>query len=309
MSVAIVAVGATVAVGVAGAYIAANAAENAAETQADATRAASSTQLQAQRESIAAQREALAQQRSDLAPFREAGLQATQQLSAGTQPGGDLTGDVPYTPPAVPQYQPFGLSTFQQDPGYQFRVAEGLKALDRSASARGGLVSGRALKDVQRFGQDQAAQEYQAAYGRHTTDFGNRLASYDRAYAEAGQRFNTGNVNLSNRFNRLASVAGTGQTSAQQIAQATGATGAAIGQQALTTGAAVASNQIQAGNARASGYVGAANAYGAGASNLGAALNSYQQYKLLSSIANRPTGTPEELYRTPQTVTAYDPYN
>ena len=290
MSIGIVAVGATAVAGIVSAEIAANAAENAANTQADAARDASQTQLQSDREAREFQQRALEQQRTDLEPFRTAGQSAIGQLSAGTQPGGFLTGDVPFTPPPVPQYTPFGLAEFQQDPSYKFRVGEGLKALDRSASARGGLVSGRALKEVERYGQNAASQEYQAAYGRHTTDYANRLASYDRAYAEAGQRFNVGNVNLSNRFNRLASIAGTGQTSAQQLAQATQATGAALGQQAIQTGTAIAGNQIQAGNARASGYVGAANAYGGIGATIGGAGNSLLQYQLLSSYLNRRPG-------------------
>lgn len=54
----------------------------------------------------------------------------------------------------------------QMDPGYKFRLAEGLKALDRQAAARGGLISGGALKAAQRYGQDVASQEFGAAYNR-----------------------------------------------------------------------------------------------------------------------------------------------
>lgn len=54
----------------------------------------------------------------------------------------------------------------QMDPGYQFRLGEGLKALDRQAAARGGLISGGALKAAQRYGQDLGSQEFGAAYNR-----------------------------------------------------------------------------------------------------------------------------------------------
>lgn len=54
----------------------------------------------------------------------------------------------------------------QMDPGYQFRLSEGLKALDRQAAARGGLISGGALKAAQRYGQDVASQEFGSAYNR-----------------------------------------------------------------------------------------------------------------------------------------------
>lgn len=54
----------------------------------------------------------------------------------------------------------------QMDPGYGFRLSEGLKALDRQAAARGGLISGGALKAAQRYGQDVASQEFGNAYNR-----------------------------------------------------------------------------------------------------------------------------------------------
>lgn len=54
----------------------------------------------------------------------------------------------------------------QMDPGYGFRLSEGLKAMERGAAARGGLMSGAALKAGQRYGQDLASQEYGNAYNR-----------------------------------------------------------------------------------------------------------------------------------------------
>lgn len=54
----------------------------------------------------------------------------------------------------------------QMDPGYGFRLSEGLNALNRSAAARAGLQSGAALKAAQRYGQDVASQEFGNAYNR-----------------------------------------------------------------------------------------------------------------------------------------------
>lgn len=54
----------------------------------------------------------------------------------------------------------------QMDPGYGFRLSEGLKALERGAAARGGLISGNALRAAQRYGQDLASQEFGQAYNR-----------------------------------------------------------------------------------------------------------------------------------------------
>ena len=129
----------------------------------------------------------------------------------------------------------FTAADFEADPGYDFRQKEGMQALDRGAAAKGGLLSGAAIKAAQRFGQDLASQEYQNAYNR----------------------FNT---NQTNKFNRLASIAGVGQT-ANNALQTAGTNYA----NAMTgISANDATNQGNAllamGNARASGYQGFANA-------------------------------------------------
>lgn len=69
----------------------------------------------------------------------------------------------------------FGTQDFEQDPGYAFRLSEGLKAVDRQAAAKGGLMSGAALKASQRYGQDIASQEYQNAFNRYQTNRQNKL--------------------------------------------------------------------------------------------------------------------------------------
>jgi hypothetical protein len=51
------------------------------------------------------------------------------------------------------------LQGFQHDPGYEFRLAEGQKAVDRLAAARGRL-GGAGVKDLMRFNQGIAADEY-----------------------------------------------------------------------------------------------------------------------------------------------------
>jgi hypothetical protein len=166
------------------------------------------------------------------APWREAGENALGFLREGIQPGGQFT-------------QRFGMDQFQADPGYGFRLGEGLKALDRQAAARGGLISGAALKGAQRYGQEAASQEYGNAFNRF--------------------RAETGDI-----YNRLAGVAGTGQTAVNQLG--------AFGQ---NTANQIGQNMIGAGNARASGYIGSANAIAGG---LGQAVNQYNQNQMLSRI-------------------------
>jgi hypothetical protein len=195
----------------------ANASQNAANTQANA--AAQANQLLAQQ---------YQQQRADLAPFTTAGLGAQNQLltflglPGGTQGAnfgkysGDFTG---------------ADLLANQDPGYAFRLSEGQKALERSAAARGGLLSGGTGKALTNFGQQMGSQEYQNAYNRYQTNRSNQLAP-------------------------LFTLTGSGQASAAGQAAAAG-----------NYGAGAAGNLTSAGAAQAAGDVGAANAVSSGLSS------------------------------------------
>lgn len=145
--------------------------------------------------------------------------------------------------------QPFGEAQFAEDPGYAFRLKEGMKALEHSAAARGGLISGAAMKGAQRYGQEMGSQEYMNAFNRYQTE---RAAL----------------------LNPLQSLMGAGQTAANTLSQA-----------AQNTGNNVSDLQTQAGNARASGYVGSANAL---TSALGNATNSYLGYKTYGNLMGAP---------------------
>lgn len=215
---------------VAGAAISAMASNSAAKKQAAAadraTQASQATAEQNRQDQLAL----LAQQRADQAPFREAGYRTLSQIMSGIQPGGEFD-------------QRFNASAFQQDPGYQFRLEQGQKALDRAAAASGSMYSGAQLKALAGYNSGQASQEYNNAYNRFTNDQGMR-------------------------FNRLASVAGLGQTALGQTQQAgTNAYGNIANLNLAATNAANQSAQ-DAAAARASGYVGVSNAIGSGIRNL-----------------------------------------
>ncbi len=111
---------------------------------------------------------------------------------------------------------------FRASPGYQFRRDQGEQAIERMASARGLRLSGGTMQDAARFNQGLAADEY------------------------------------GNYWNRLAGLAGAGQTSVQNTQ--------ALGQNYAN---AVGQNTRAAGQARASGYMGAANAFGGTVNSLG----------------------------------------
>lgn len=120
--------------------------------------------------------------------------------------GGDASAEAPSTP---------DYSAFYQSPGYQFRLNQGIQALDRSAAARGRLNSGAQSKALMRFGQGLASQEF----GNYT--------------------------------NRLAGLAGVGQTATNTLANLGAHTAANVG-----------NTQMRAGNARAAGYINQANVLG-----------------------------------------------
>lgn len=199
---------------------------------------AADAQVQSTQEANATQLRMFEQSREDQEPWRKAGVVALGQLGAGTVKGGEFNRD-------------FAMADFTKDPGYDFRLQQGQRGIDASAAARGGALSGAAIKSSSRYNQDYASGEYQNAYNRFNAD---RTA----------------------RFNRLSSIAGTGQTATNQI-----------GDQGARVAASMAENQIGAGNARASGYIGQGNAMSGAANTLGNyAMNS--QFMNQGASAYRP---------------------
>ena len=182
----------------------------AAETGAGASRYAADVQRQMFERNVALQE-----------PFRQAGVNAlaSMQQQYANMPAA-FTGQV----------------NLGQDPGYAFRLSEGQKALDRQAAARGGLISGGALKAAQRYGQEMGSQEYGNAYQRALTN-----------YNAAVNREGTG-------YNRLAALAGVGQTATGNLSSLGQSYGNTMGNIAMTGGANQANAMLQQGNIAASQY-------------------------------------------------------
>lgn len=76
---------------------------------------------------------------------------------------------------------------FEQDPGYQFRLQQGEEAINRAASARGGRLGGRTLKELGSFGQGLASQEFGNFANRRMGELGLRtnLAGMQQAGGSA----------------------------------------------------------------------------------------------------------------------------
>lgn len=171
----------------AGGVINYDAARAAANTLADATNAATEAQLKM-----------FEQGRADTAPWREAGGRALNTLEAKLAEG---------------------PGEFTESPGYQFRLAEAQKAIERSAAAKGALGTGSTLKAIERFGQDYASNEYQ-----------NYLANYYQS------------------LNPYQSLAGLGQTTAMGTAAQGNLVAGQVGQNTIAGGAAQGGGKINQAN-------------------------------------------------------------
>lgn len=141
--------------------------------------------------------------RADYEPFRQAGVEQLpllQHMAQGGLPSPTMEGFY-----GSPESQIGNIADFQASPGYQFMLDQGLNAIQNSAAAGGSLESGRTLKALQGYGQNLANQEYNNWYGRRAGEFGsyaNRLGTQS-----------------SDQFNRLAALAGVGQTATGSMSQ------------------------------------------------------------------------------------------
>lgn len=179
---------------------------------------AAEAQENAAAQSAAVQREMFNKQVELQAPFREAGLTAQNRLLDYLGLSGNVN---------APEYgslnRSFGMDQFTADPGYAFRLSEGMKGLNAQAAARGGMISGAALKAAQNYGQQAGSQEYQNAFNRYQTE---RAA----------------------KLNPLQSLMGAGQSGANTLTSAAGNLGQGLGQAEAAKGTAQAGNYLNQAN-------------------------------------------------------------
>lgn len=200
---------------IAGGAMASRASKKAANTQAASADRASQIQ-----------QENFEQTRKDLMPYKQAGDTSLSQLMG--QMGANGYFNQTYT----------GQDVYS-DPSYQFRLQQGQDAIQSSAAAQGGLLSGATLKALQNYGQESASQEYGNAYNRFNAD-------------------------QTNRYNRLSNLVGIGQNAAAQVGNA-----------GAQTSQAIANNTMQGANALAAGQVASANNWANTANNLGSMAAAY----------------------------------
>lgn len=188
-----------------------------------------------------------------LSPYANQGLAATNRLSALA----GLNGSTALT------------NALQEDPGYQFRMNQGVSALDRSAAARGMLQSGAQQKALTQYGQGLASSELQSAFNRVGSVQNN---AQQASNALANLRMNQGTT-LSNLSSRQAS-------NNQALSQNTSN---ALGQYSMA-----------AGNAQAGAW-----------NNVGSSLNAGMQNGLTAYMMNQQ---PQTMYGNYGTIGGM-PYN
>ena len=148
-----------------------------------AAKKAAKAQTQSADQAIAEQRRQYDLTRGDMAPWREAGGAAIGQLSDMLQPGYDYTAS----------------------PGYQFRFNEGQRAVESGGAARGMLMSGGTLKDLTRFGQGVAADDFNQQF--------NRVASVAAGGQQANNTLGALGANMANNIGDLYTQQGNARAS------------------------------------------------------------------------------------------------
>lgn len=206
-------------VGVYGAKKSSDAMEDAANTSAE-----SSANISDQ--TLALQEKLADQQRADFQPWRDIGEQALNQIWGGVQSGAFNVNQ----------------SDIQLDPSYQFRMGEGIEALDKSAASRGRLLSGAQNKAITNYAQDLASTEY-----------GN---AYNRALEEKNRN-----------YNMLSGLNQGGQSSAAGQAQAASNLSSQSSNTLSNLSTSLSNSAYNAGQARANGYAGQATAINQGIEN------------------------------------------
>lgn len=95
---------------------------------------------------------------------------------SGPFPSSNIRFDLGTLPRFVaPRFVAPTAESVRTEPGYEFGLSEGERALQQSAAGKGVLRTGGTLKDINAWGQNYAGQKYTDAFNR-------ALSSFDREY-------------------------------------------------------------------------------------------------------------------------------
>ena len=241
-------------------YMGSQAAAGAAQTQAQAGVQAAQLSLEGQQQAIAAQQAMYQQNLANQQPYMAQGAGAIGQLGNLMGTSGN-TGAAGYGSLA----QPFNASqlALTQNPSYQFQLQQGMQALQGSAAASGGLLTGQGAKNIANYSQGLASTNYQNAF----------------------QNYQTQQTNL---YNRLSGVAGLGQAAAAGVGGVGAQLGTGIANTTMAGTGAQTGYLTGSAASQAAGQIGAANAWGGA---LTGAAGNYGMWSVLGSQSPSPSQT------------------
>ena len=200
-------------------------------------RDAANIQAQYGRDALDLQREIYEQGRQDMMPWLDAG-----RRSLNTLEGMMGSGEFEMAPEEYGDFN-FSVSDYEESPYAKFLQQEGQRGIERSAAARGGLASGNTLAGLQKRAMGISAGDYANQYarkkGEYDTGYRNFLDSYGR---RAGQK--------ADKYNRLANMAGMGQTQSSTLGQMGGQYGRDAGAGLTGIGNVMGAGRIGQANAR-----------------------------------------------------------
>lgn len=188
-------------------------------------------------------------------PYINQGRVAVDSLGNMLQPGGELSQGYGQ------QFQAPTAEQAAQTPGYQFALQQGQQALERSAAAKGNLLTGGTAKALDQYSQGMASQNYQNAYN-------NALQGFNTNYG-------IWNNDRNNLFSRYASLSGLGQNSAAGLNANAGNMANMYNSNLLTTGGQIGSAYQNEAQGIASADIGKGQAYAGMFNGLGQSGSNY----------------------------------
>lgn len=224
-SAAAVAIGAGA--GMAGSAMQAGAASDAADASSDAAAASNELMLKMYKTN-----------RKDMMPWILAGQESIDRMKLGLRYGGE--------------FDQFTMNDFLEDPGYQWRMDQGINALEAGGAATGMYGSGNMGAGLVSLGQDMGSQEYANAYSRWM-----------------------------DKYNKVAGVATAGQQQSQFLANMGGNTATAMGNNLMTAGQTQSNMIMNGGNAWANGFNNVGNQM---VSGIGTYMNQQNQQALMNAV-------------------------
>lgn len=140
--------------------------------------------------------------------YASAGDANPASAEGGVDPGSPADGSTatPTADAATGGASPYTVNSFvapdlnnTNDPGYQFRLDQGNKALQNSAAAKGTLLTGGTVKAAQDYGQNAASAEYGNVFNRALTTQQN---AYNQTLGAQQNAYNQGLSTNQNTFNQ-----------------------------------------------------------------------------------------------------------